>query len=59
MRRATIAMAAFALLGAPAGLPAEDLESGLPVGKTMLSMPLQKVGGAEDGVNRGTTICYT
>ncbi len=38
---------------------ADDLLSGIPVGKPMLSMPIEKLGGLDDGVPVGDTICYT
>ncbi len=38
---------------------AEDMTSGLAVGKTMLSMPMEKRGGLDDGVKVGDAICYT
>ena len=52
-------LAPLAILAIAGSAVAEDLKSGLPVGKTMLSMPIEKIGGADDGVNPGQTICYT
>ena len=49
---------ALALL-AGASVHAEDLKSGVQVGRTMLSMPIEKRGGLADGVKVGDTICYT
>jgi len=33
--------------------------SGLAVGSTMISMPIEKRGGRDDGVKVGEEICYT
>lgn len=51
----------LAMLASAASSPVygDDLQSGLPVGKTMLSMPIEKIAGVDDGVNPGQTICYT
>lgn len=49
---AAVAVVAVSAMG-------QDLQSGLPVGKTMLSMPIEKIAGVDDGVSPGQTICYT
>ena len=50
---------AAAVTAIAADAAGQDLQSGLPVGKTMLSMPIEKIAGVDDGVSPGQTICYT
>jgi hypothetical protein len=38
---------------------ADDVVSGIPVGEGMISLPIEKLGGLEDGVRVGDEICYT
>ena len=51
---------AVAVLYSMAGdATAQELKSGLAAGRTMISLPIEKIAGADDGVNAGDTICYT
>jgi hypothetical protein len=53
----TLGLAAVATLSvAVAG--AEDLKSGLAVGKFVGAFDVEKVAGIEDGVKPGQTLCY-
>jgi hypothetical protein len=59
MKAITRMLIALALASPGSAVLAEDITSGLAVGKTMLSMPMEKRGGLDDGVKIGDAICYT
>ena len=48
-----------ALIAAPSAAADDKLESGIQVGKRLGAYKTTKVGGAEDGVEPGRSICYT
>jgi hypothetical protein len=56
--RVAFGLAAAVLLGAVA-VQAEELKSGLPVGKSVPAFQVVKCGGApKDGVKEGQQLCY-
>ena len=53
------AAAALLLCTAASCLQAEGLTSGIPVGDPIGAYSCTKSGGVEDGVELGTSLCYT
>ncbi len=53
---ATLAVAAGMLAASVAW--AGEVESGIPVGRSVPAFQVVKVGGAEDGVKPGQQLCY-
>jgi hypothetical protein len=57
--RVALGVAAVALLGVAGVFAADELKSGIPVGKGVPAFDVVKCGGApDDGVKEGAKLCY-
>jgi hypothetical protein len=59
MRATGMVGAAILLLAGASALCAAELQSGIPVGGRMAKYDATKLGGGDDGVELGASLCYT